>query len=60
MTKQLTFTVVPEGDIFVAQCQDEDVASDGLTREEAIANLQEAMTLHFEFVDFELVEVKQQ
>ena len=59
MTKELTFKVEPEGDIFVAQCLDVDIASDGLTREEAIANLQEAMTLHFEYVDFQLVEVKQ-
>lgn len=57
MSKTLTFKVEPEGDIYVAQCLDVDIASDGLTREEAIANLQEAMTLHVEFVDFELVEV---
>ncbi len=60
MSKALSFKVEPEDDIFVAQCLDIDISSDGLTREEAIANLQEAMTLHFDFVDFELVEVKPQ
>lgn len=60
MSKALTFKVEPEDDIFVAQCLDIDISSDGLSREEAIANLQEAMTLHFGFVDFELVEVKPQ
>ena len=37
-----------EGDWFVAQCLDVDVASQGRSEEEALANLREALALHFE------------
>jgi len=37
-----------EGKWFVAQCIEVDVASQGTTKEEAIANLREALELHFE------------
>jgi predicted RNase H-like HicB family nuclease len=48
--KKMNFraTVWREGDWFVAQCLDVDVASQGRTREEALANLKEAVELHFE------------
>lgn len=48
--KKMNFraTVWREGDWFVAQCLDVDVASQGTTREEALANLKEAVELHFE------------
>jgi len=45
--KQLTATVWKEGDGFVAQCLEVDVATQGRTEEEAIANLREALELHF-------------
>ncbi len=37
-----------EGDWFVSQCLDVDIASQGNTEEEALANLREALELHFE------------
>lgn len=37
-----------EGEWFVAQCLEVDVASQGTTEEEALANLREALELHFE------------
>ena len=35
-----------EGDLFVAQCLDVDIASQGVSEEEALANLQEALELY--------------
>jgi predicted RNase H-like HicB family nuclease len=37
-----------EGDLVVAQCLDVDVASQGRDEDEALANLREALELHFE------------
>jgi predicted RNase H-like HicB family nuclease len=37
-----------EGDLWVAQCLEVDVASQGATEEEALANLKEALELYFE------------
>jgi predicted RNase H-like HicB family nuclease len=37
-----------EGEWFVSQCLDVDVASQGRTEEEALENLREALELHFE------------
>jgi predicted RNase H-like HicB family nuclease len=48
MKKTFTATVVKEDDLFVAQCLEVDVASQGKTEAEAIENLQEALELHFE------------
>lgn len=48
MRQQFTATVWQEGDWFVAQCREVDVASQGETEEEALANLREALELHFE------------
>lgn len=45
---RLTAAVTKEGDWYVAQCLEVDVASQGETVEEAIANLHEALALHFE------------
>ncbi len=41
-------TVWQEGEWYVAQCLDVDVASKGRTKEEALENLKEAIELHFE------------
>ena len=41
-------TIWREGDWFVSQCLEVDVASQGQTEEEALANLREALELHFE------------
>jgi predicted RNase H-like HicB family nuclease len=43
-----TASVWQEGDWFVAQCLEVDVASQGETEEEALTNLKEALELHFE------------
>ncbi|MCB4359214.1 type II toxin-antitoxin system HicB family antitoxin [Quatrionicoccus australiensis] len=45
---KIKYEVYPEDGIFVARCLDIDVASDGDTEEEALANLREAIELFFE------------
>jgi predicted RNase H-like HicB family nuclease len=47
MTRTFTATTWQEGDWFVAQCLEVDVASQGPTEAEALANLREALMLHF-------------
>jgi predicted RNase H-like HicB family nuclease len=42
-----------EGDMFVALCPELDVASQGATVEEAVANLKEAVELFLECADLE-------
>jgi predicted RNase H-like HicB family nuclease len=44
----LTAAVVRDGDWFVARCLEVEVASQGETVEEALANLTEALELYFE------------
>jgi predicted RNase H-like HicB family nuclease len=48
MRQVFTASVWQEDDLFVAQCLEVDVASQGETEEEALANLAEALELHFE------------
>ena len=48
MKKRFHAAVVREGDWFVAQCLEVDVASQGRSPAEALANLREALELHFE------------
>ncbi|MCA1618162.1 MAG: type II toxin-antitoxin system HicB family antitoxin [Acidobacteria bacterium] len=48
MTQEFTATVWQEGDWFIALCREVEVASQGLTEDEALANLREALELHFE------------
>ena len=45
MTREFSAVVHQEGDFFVAQRLDVDVASQGSSEEEALANLQEALEL---------------
>lgn len=47
-TIRLTASVTRDGDWYVAQCLDVEVASQGRTIEEALANLREALELYFE------------
>lgn len=47
MSRQLNYTVDLEDDVFVARCVELDITTDGLTREEAIANLKEALDCFF-------------
>ena len=48
MKQILNATVWREGEWFVAQCLEIDVASQGETKNEALANLREALELHLE------------
>jgi predicted RNase H-like HicB family nuclease len=46
--RKLRYEIFPEEDSFVARCLDVEVASDGRTEEEAVANLREALAAYFE------------
>ena len=48
MAHTFTATITREGDWFVAQCLEVDVASQGQTADDALVNLREALELHFE------------
>ena len=48
MKRPFAATVWREGDWFVSQCLEVDVASQGETEQEALANLKEALELHVE------------
>jgi predicted RNase H-like HicB family nuclease len=48
MKRPFSATVWREGDWYVSQCLEVDVASQGATEEEALTNLKEALELHFE------------
>lgn len=48
MKRPFAATVWREGDWFVSQCLEVDVASQGETEEEAFANLKEALELYYE------------
>lgn len=45
---RFTAAITHEGDWYVARCLDVEVASQGPTVEEALANLREALELYFE------------
>ncbi len=46
--KAMSYCVYREDEFFVTQCLNVDVSSFGSTREEAVANLKEAVELYFE------------
>ena len=46
--KRMDYVVYREDEFFVAQCLNVDVSSFGANREEAAANLKEAVEFHFE------------
>ena len=48
MKRPFAATVWREGKWYVSQCLEIDVASQGETEDEALANLKEAIELHFE------------
>jgi predicted RNase H-like HicB family nuclease len=48
MKRPFAARVWREGDLYVSQCLDVDVASQGDTEAEALANLEEALELYFE------------
>jgi predicted RNase H-like HicB family nuclease len=47
MKRTFTASIMQEGDWYVAQCFERDVASQGETEEEPLINLGEALALHF-------------
>lgn len=54
----LQSVVYQEGKYFVAQCLDIDVSSFGETKQEALANLQEALELYLEDVPVQSVKTE--
>jgi predicted RNase H-like HicB family nuclease len=48
MKRPFSAAVWREGHWFVAQCLEVDIASQGESEQEALANLKEALELHFE------------
>ena len=48
MTRPFAAIVWREGDWYVSQCLEIDVASQGATEKEALENLKEALELYFE------------
>ena len=48
MNQKFAAKVWQEGNLYIAQALNVDVASQGGTHEEALANLREALELHFE------------
>ncbi len=48
MKRVFTASVSKEGEWYVAQALDADIASQGESVDEALANLREALELHFE------------
>lgn len=52
--KTMDFVVWQEGKYFVAQCINVNVSSFGETRDEALANLTEAVELYFEGENLDL------
>jgi predicted RNase H-like HicB family nuclease len=47
MKQRFTASVWREGNWFIAQCAEVDVASQGATEDEALENLRDALKLHF-------------
>jgi predicted RNase H-like HicB family nuclease len=48
MKQRFTASITQEGEWYVAQCLEVDVASQGATENEALDNLREALELYFE------------
>ena len=48
MKKVFTATVWKEGEWYIAQCREFEIASQGTSKEEALDNLAEAIEVHFE------------
>lgn len=47
MVEKLNFTIDQEGGVFVARCIELDISTDGLTKEEAVENLKDALDCYF-------------
>ena len=58
LLKKFPVNIWREGEIFVADCPVLGIASQGITKEEAIANLKEAIELYFEDQPLEYYEYR--
>ena len=47
-TRTFTASISQEGELFIAQCLEKDVASQGKSEDDAINNLKEALELYFQ------------
>ena len=47
MKQSFTASIWQEGEWYIAQCTQVDIASQGSTEDEALANLRDALELHF-------------
>jgi len=47
MKRSFTASISQEGEWYIAQCLQVDVASQGTTEDEALENLRDALELHF-------------
>lgn len=47
MAEKLNFTVDLEDGVFIARCIELDITTDGLSKEEAVENLKEALDCYF-------------
>lgn len=47
-TQTFTASISQEGEMFIAQCLEVDVASQGKSEDEAVENLKEALELYFQ------------
>ena len=47
MKQRFSASISQEGEWFIAQCVQVDVASQGATEDEALENLRDALQLHF-------------
>ena len=47
MIRDFNAVIVKEGDWYVAQCLEVDIASQGKSEDEALSNLNDALKLHF-------------
>lgn len=47
MKRRLSASIWQEGEWYIAQCIQVDVASQGMTEDEALDNLRDALELHF-------------
>lgn len=52
MEKRLNVVIRKENDVFVARCVENDVTSEGRSMEEALANLEEILTLLYGVEEF--------
>ena len=57
MPKQLTYTVDEDDGLFIARCIELDITTDGLSKDEAIENLKDALDCYFANPDQRLDQV---